>query len=81
MNVRTIVKTTANVLVALGSYSIAREVIDNNTAEPDTTAQKALHYAGSAGIAGLVCDAASDHVSNGVDELFDIFESRKKPTS
>ena len=81
MNARTIVKTTLNILVGLGAYGITRQVIENNTPEPETRPQAVLQHAGSAAIAGLVTDAASDHVDKQVDELFDIIDKYKKPTS
>lgn len=81
MNARKIVKTTLNILVGLGAYSITRQVIENNTPESETRPQAVLQYAGSAAIAGLVTDAASDHVDKQVDELFYIIDKYKKPTS
>lgn len=81
MNARKIVKFAANLTVGLGAYGITRQVIENNTPEPETRSQAVLQYAGSAGIAGLVTDAASDHVDKQVDELFDIIDKYKKPTS
>lgn len=81
MNLRKITKITANILVGLGAYSITREVIDNNTDEPETRSKAVLNYAGSAAIAGLVTDAASEHTDRGVDELFDVIEKYTNRTS
>lgn len=81
MTARKIVKTTVNILTALGAYGITREIIDNNTAEPESRFQAATHYAGSAAIAGVVTDVASDHTGKAVDEIFDIIERRKTPTT
>ena len=81
MNPRQIVKFAVNLVVGIGAYGITRQVIDNNTAEPDSRTEVVLHTAGSVAVAGLVSDAASDRTDKLVDDLFDIFTGDKSSTN
>ena len=81
MNLRTTVKLIANTIVGIGAYGITRQVIDNNTDEPESKTQVVLHEAGSVAVAGLVADAASDRVNNTIDELFDYFSGNKNDST
>lgn len=77
MQLRTAVKFTLNAITGVGAYGLTRQIIDNNTDDPETVTEKVLHEGGSIAVAGLVADAASDRIDKMVDRVFDHFN--KKP--
>lgn len=71
----TIAKIATQVVATCTTYSVAKAVIKNNVAEPETFAQKATLAAGSILIADLVSAKVATHAMSYVDTIAEMFNS------
>ncbi len=78
MNKLNIVKKSVAAIVSFGAGSIIKQIIDNNTEEPDNVALKVTNTAGAYALGSLVGAAAATHTDKLIDEAAAQFAEMKK---
>lgn len=68
MNKLNIVKKTVAAIVSFGAGNIIKQIIDNNTDEPDNAAIKATNTAAAYALGSMVGAAVATHTDKMIDE-------------
>lgn len=76
-NPQSIIRPAIDLVVGVTTYSVANAVIKNNTADPETKAQKATLAIGSYVIAQLVSAHAVKHVNARAESLLESIEDAR----
>ena len=69
-----IARVATNLVVGLSTYAVAKAVIKNNVAEPETVTDKVTLAAGSFVLANMVSGAASSYVDRSLTGFMDAIE-------
>lgn len=68
MNKLMIVKKSVALVVSFGAGNIIKQIIDNNTEEPDNKAMKVANTAGAYALGSLVGAAVEKHTDKLIDD-------------